>query len=88
MVGVAVPAAHAGAVTNVALARVVYGNPFSDERAQVIQRLVPGATSEELAFDQEALRRMVEPRLRPYTDADERYAKILTALLAQVKKTS
>ena len=55
----------------VALGRVVYGNPFSDERAQVIQRLVPGATSQELALDQEALRRMVEPRLRPYTDANE-----------------
>ena len=55
----------------VALGRVVYGNPFSDERAQVIQRLVPGATSAELVLDQEALRRMVEPRLRPYTDANE-----------------
>jgi hypothetical protein len=55
----------------VALGRVVYGNPFSQERAQVIQRLVPGATSEELALDQEALRRMVEPRLRPYADAGE-----------------
>ena len=54
-----------------ALERVVYGNPFSDERAQLIQRLVPGATSAELVVDQEALRRMVEPRLRPYTDANE-----------------
>jgi DNA-binding NtrC family response regulator len=54
-----------------ALERVVYGNPFSDERAQLIQRLVPGATSAELVLDQEALRRMVEPRLRPYGDAGE-----------------
>src|SRR5258708_4101594 len=54
-----------------ALGRAVYGNPFSDERARLIQRLVPGATGEELALDQEALRRMVEPRLRPYSDADE-----------------
>ena len=54
-----------------ALGRVVYGNPFSDERAQVIQRLVPGVTSQELALDQEALRRMVEPRLRAYTDGDQ-----------------
>jgi DNA-binding NtrC family response regulator len=54
-----------------ALERVIYVNPFSDERAQVIQRLVPGATSQELALDQEALRRMVEPRLRPYADANE-----------------
>ena len=55
----------------VALGRVIYGNPFSDERAQVIQRLVPGASSAELVLDQEALRRMVEPRLHPYTDASE-----------------
>src|SRR5712692_6605156 len=54
-----------------ALERVAYGNPFSDERALLIQRLVPGATRAELVLDKEALRRMVEPRLRPYTDADE-----------------
>src|SRR5437762_1523880 len=53
------------------LERVVYGNQFSDERAQLIQRLVPGATSAELVLDREALTRMVEPRLRPYTDANE-----------------
>jgi DNA-binding NtrC family response regulator len=52
-----------------ALERVVYGNPFSDERAQVVQRLVPGATSGELIRDREALPRMVEPRLRAYPDA-------------------
>ena len=55
----------------VALWPVVYGNPFSDERAQIIQRLIPGASSAELMLDQEALRRMVEPRLRPYTDASQ-----------------
>ena len=55
----------------VALGRVVYGNPWSDERAKVIQRLVPSATSAELVADQEALRRMVEPRLRPYSDVNE-----------------
>jgi sigma-54 specific flagellar transcriptional regulator A len=49
-----------------ALERVIYVNPFSDARAQLIQRLVPEATSAELVLDQEALRRMVEPRLRPY----------------------
>jgi len=54
-----------------ALERVIYVNPFSDERAHVIERLVPGATSAELVLDQEALRRMVEPRLRPYSDANE-----------------
>ena len=54
-----------------ALERVTYVNPFSDERTQVVQRLVPGSTTAQLALDQEALRRMVEPRLRPYTDAGE-----------------
>lgn len=55
----------------VALWPVVYGNPFSDARAQNIQRLVPGASSAELMLDQEALRRIVEPRLRLYTDASQ-----------------
>ena len=54
-----------------ALDDVVYGNPFSDARAHVIQRLVPGATRAQLALDEEALRRMVEPRLRPYEDEKE-----------------
>ena len=53
-----------------ALQQVVYGNPFSDERAQVIQRLVPGATSAELTRDREALPRMVESRLRTYAGAE------------------
>jgi len=51
-----------------ALERVMYVNPFSDERMKVIQKLVPGATSAELAGDEEALRRMVEPRLRRFAD--------------------
>jgi sigma-54 specific flagellar transcriptional regulator A len=55
----------------VALDRVVHGNPFSDERARLIQMLVPGATSRELALDREALTRMVAPRLRPYSDLAE-----------------
>jgi DNA-binding NtrC family response regulator len=55
----------------IALGHVIYVNPFSDERAQVIQRLVPNATSAELTIDQEALRRMVEPRLLPYSDGNE-----------------
>ena len=54
-----------------ALEGVIYVNPFSDERARVIQRLVPTATRQELVIDQEALRRMVEPRLRPFTDAGQ-----------------
>jgi DNA-binding NtrC family response regulator len=54
-----------------ALDDVVYGNPFSDEREKLIQRLVPGATAEELVRDQDALRRLVEPRLSAYaTHAD------------------
>ena len=55
-----------------ALERVVYGNPFSDERERMIQRLVPAATREELALDPEILRKIVEPRLIPYADAGER----------------
>ena len=54
----------------VALHRVVYGNPFSDERAQLIQRLVPGASSAQLAADREALPRIVEPRLSAFADGD------------------
>jgi sigma-54 specific flagellar transcriptional regulator A len=50
-----------------ALDNVVYGNPFSDEREALIHRLVPGATSEELARDREALARLVTPRLRAYS---------------------
>ena len=49
------------------LDRVVYGNPFSDERAQLIQQLVPGATKQELILEREMLARLVEPRLRPYS---------------------
>src|SRR6185436_17928439 len=54
----------------VALHRVVYGNPFSDERAQLIQRLVPAATLAELAADREALPRIVETHLRDYAEAE------------------
>ena len=54
-----------------ALERVIYVNPFSEARAQVVERLVPGATRAQLALDEEALRRMVEPRLAPFADADK-----------------
>lgn len=50
-----------------ALDDVVYGNPFSDEREKIIQRLVPAATPVELLRDQDALRRLVEPRLAAYS---------------------
>ena len=51
-----------------ALDRVVYGNPFSEERADVIQRLLPGQDTAHLMADREALARLVEPRLRPFDD--------------------
>jgi sigma-54 specific flagellar transcriptional regulator A len=52
-----------------ALERVVYGNPFSDEREAVLHRLLPGVTNEELLVtNREMLTRKVEPRLRPYLD--------------------
>jgi sigma-54 dependent transcriptional regulator, flagellar regulatory protein len=54
-----------------ALDRVVYGNPFSDERAQLIQRLVPGSTSTNVLLDREALARLVEPRLRRFSSSAE-----------------
>ena len=53
-----------------ALGDVVYGNPFSDARGQVVQRLVPNATKEQLAIDEDALRRIVEPHLAPYGERD------------------
>src|SRR5436190_22526867 len=53
-----------------ALDRVVYGNPFSDEREQLVQRLAPGPSGQQIGPDHEALTRKVEPMLRPYADAD------------------
>ena len=53
-----------------ALQRVVYGNPFSEERAQAVQRLLPGVTTAELMRDREALPRIVESRLRAYAGAE------------------
>lgn len=49
-----------------ALDRVVYGNPFSDDRARLIQALVPCASAAELTRDHEALARVVDARLQPY----------------------
>lgn len=57
-----------------ALDNVVYGNPFSDERAELIRRLVPGATEADLIADREALTRLVEPRLRRFGDASVLHA--------------
>ncbi|HEX6318071.1 MAG TPA: sigma 54-interacting transcriptional regulator [Burkholderiales bacterium] len=50
------------------LADVVFGNPFTAERAALILRLVPGAKIVDLARDPEALVRVVEPRLQPWRD--------------------
>lgn len=49
-----------------ALADVVYGNPFSAQRAALIVRLAPGATFGDLWRDPDALLRIVEPRLSPW----------------------
>ena len=48
------------------LADVVFGNPFSAERAAVIARLAPGAKLGDLTQDREALARLVAPRLAPW----------------------
>ena len=49
-----------------ALGDVVYGNPFSPERAALIARLAPGAKPGDLTQDREALARLVAPRLAPW----------------------
>jgi transcriptional regulator with AAA-type ATPase domain len=45
------------------LADVVFGNPFSPERAAAVVRLAPGAKLGDLTQDPEALARLVAPRL-------------------------
>jgi Sigma-54 interaction domain len=52
-----------------ALADVVFGNPFSAQRAQLITRLAPGAKLGDLTQDREALVRSVQPRLAPWLSA-------------------
>ncbi|HEV8096369.1 MAG TPA: sigma 54-interacting transcriptional regulator [Burkholderiales bacterium] len=51
------------------LDRVVYGNPFSDRRDRLIQRLAPDSAKGDLDADRDTLARAVEPRLRPYEDS-------------------
>lgn len=51
-----------------ALADVVFGNPFSAQRAELIVRLAPGAKPGDLVSDPEALARLVEPRLAPWLE--------------------
>src|SRR5213594_3828125 len=49
-----------------ALADVVFGNPFTPQRDQLIARLAPGAPVSGLTGDREALARVVGPRLEPW----------------------
>src|SRR6266850_320326 len=51
-----------------ALADVVFGNPFTPHRAELILRLVPGASLGDLTRDREALPRVVAPRLQRLQD--------------------
>jgi DNA-binding NtrC family response regulator len=48
-----------------ALADVVFGNPFTPRRDQLIVRLAPGAPAGDLISDREALARVVRPKLEP-----------------------
>ena len=48
-----------------ALADVVFGNPFTPERDELIVRLAPGAPLGDLTSDREALARVVAPKLEP-----------------------
>src|SRR5438445_5418220 len=49
-----------------ALANVVFGNPFTPQRDQLIVRLPPAARLCDLPTDREALARLVGPRLEPW----------------------
>jgi sigma-54 specific flagellar transcriptional regulator A len=55
-----------------ALADVVFGNPFSAQRAQVIVRLAPEASLGDLTRDREALVRVVSARLGAVLGGDTR----------------
>ena len=50
-----------------ALADVVFGNPFSPQRDELIVRLAPGAKPGDLTNDREALARVVGPRIAPWS---------------------
>ena len=49
-----------------ALADVVFGNPFSPQRAELISRLAPGVPLGDMTAHREALAQVVGPRLRPW----------------------
>jgi sigma-54 dependent transcriptional regulator, flagellar regulatory protein len=70
-----------------ALADVVYGNPFSAQRASLIVRLAPGATPGDLTQDPEALARLVGPRIEPWrgkTGLSEEERRLLEPALLYV----
>jgi transcriptional regulator with AAA-type ATPase domain len=67
-----------------ALADVVFGNPFSAQRAALVARLAPGSKLGDLTQDREALARLVAPRLAPWLSlklSDEERRLIEPALL-------
>ena len=49
-----------------ALADVVFGNPFTRERAELISRLAPGVPLGDMTTHREALAQVVGPRLGPW----------------------
>src|SRR3989441_4420833 len=53
-----------------ALGDVVFGNPFSAQRAAAIVRMAPGALFGDLTRDREALARIVAPRIAPLLEHD------------------
>ncbi|TMH65137.1 MAG: sigma-54-dependent Fis family transcriptional regulator [Betaproteobacteria bacterium] len=53
-----------------ALGDVVFGNPFSAQRAAAIVRMAPGALFGDLTRDREALARIVAPRIAPLLEDD------------------
>ncbi len=55
-----------------ALADVVFGNPFSVQRGELVARLVPAASRAELTKDREALARVVSSRLPKDVTAQDR----------------
>ena len=70
-----------------ALADVVFGNPFSAERAALIVRLAPGAKLGDLTQDPEALARLVGPRVAPWigrNDLDAQDRQVLEPALLYV----
>ncbi len=50
----------------VTLREIVFGNPFSAERAKKVARLVPNAPLDYLDTNREVLARVVGPRVEPW----------------------